>query len=29
MVGYDTTLYAGIYFVCLVADGIVKPLINA
>ncbi len=26
--GYDPTLYAGIDFVCLVADGLVKPLIQ-
>lgn len=27
--GYDPSMYAGIDFVCLVADGIVKPLIQA
>jgi len=29
MRGYDPSLYAGIDFVCLVADGVVKPLIQA
>jgi hypothetical protein len=26
--GYDPTLYGGIDFVCLAADGLVKPLIQ-
>lgn len=29
MRGYDPSMYAGIDFVCLVADGVVKPLIQA
>jgi hypothetical protein len=29
MRGYDPSLYAGIDFICLVADGVVKPLIHA
>ena len=28
MRGYDPALYAGIDFVCLVADGLVKPLVQ-
>ncbi len=28
MRGYDPTLYSGIDFVCLIADGLVKPLIH-
>jgi hypothetical protein len=29
MRGYDPSLYAGLEFVCLIADGLVKPLIQA
>ena len=28
MRGYDPTSYSGLDFVCLVADGVVKPLIQ-
>jgi len=29
MRGYDPSLYSGIDFVCLVADGLVKPIIDS